>query len=288
MRCGVILPNLGVGGDVLRLVELAVRAETAGWDAVLVWDSVFSPGWHEEYEGHPERQATCDPWLALAAIAVRTHRVLLGPMVTPPARRRPWKLAREVVTLDHLSGGRAVLPVALGAPDDGAFSLVGEPIDRRTRAERLDESLTLLTGLWSGEPFAFEGRHYRTAEMTFLPRPLQRPRVPIWVVAGWPRQRSMRRAIRFDGIIPVRIRDDGALSVMRPVDIADLRRELPSDRAYEVVVQAPAQGRAEAQLYAEAGATMWLQDVWQDMLAAGPLEDIRVVEEQIDEGPPQR
>jgi alkanesulfonate monooxygenase SsuD/methylene tetrahydromethanopterin reductase-like flavin-dependent oxidoreductase (luciferase family) len=287
MRFGVILPNLGVGGDVLRLVDLAVRAEHAGWDAVLVWDSVFSPGWHEEYEGQPERQATCDPWLALAAIAVRTRRVVLGPMVTPPARRRPWKLAREVVTLDHLSAGRAVLPVALGAPDDGAFALVGEPIDRRTRAERLDESLAILTGLWSGEPFAFQGRHYRTAAMTFLPRPLQQPRVPVWVVAGWPRRRSMRRALRYDGIIPVRIADDGALSVMRPADIAQLRADLPSDRRYEVVVQARAAGRAEAPLYAEAGATMWLQDVWQDMLAARAPKDIDVVQEQIAEGPPR-
>jgi alkanesulfonate monooxygenase SsuD/methylene tetrahydromethanopterin reductase-like flavin-dependent oxidoreductase (luciferase family) len=281
------LPNLGVGGDVRRLVDLAVRAEHAGWDAVLVWDSVFSPGWHEEYAGQPERQATCDPWLALAAIAVRTHTVLLGPMVTPPARRRPWKLAREVVTLDHLSGGRAMLPVAIGAPDDGAFSLVGEPIDRRTRAERLDESLAILTGLWSGEPFAFEGRHYRTAAMTFLPRPLQRPRVPIWVVAGWPRRRSMQRALRYDGIIPVRIGADGKLAVMRPADIAELRPELPVDRAYEVVVQGRASERPDARLYAEAGATMWLQDVWQDMLAAGPPEDVRVVEEQIAGGPPR-
>src|SRR5436190_24311266 len=117
----------------------------------------------------------------MAAMATRTRRVRIGALVTPLARRRPWKVARETVTLDHLSGGRLVLAVGLGALDDGGFGKVGEPTDPRTRAERLDESLAILTGLWTGLPFGFQGRHYQVDEMTFSPGPVQRPRIPIWV-----------------------------------------------------------------------------------------------------------
>ena len=102
---------------------------------------------------------TYDPWVVMAAMAMRTGRVRIGAMLTPPARRRPWKLARETMTLDRLSGGRLVLPVGLGTLDDGGFSKVGEPTDRRVRARLLDESLDILTGLWSGEPFSYEGEH---------------------------------------------------------------------------------------------------------------------------------
>ena len=131
---------------------------------------------------------------------MRTERVRLGAIVTPPSRRRPWKLAREM-TLDRLSGGRLVLPVGLGALDDAAFGNVGEPTDAKIRAELLDESLEILEGLWSGEPFAYEGRHYRFGPMTFRPTPVQRPRIPIWVVGAWPNERSMRRVLRWDGIV---------------------------------------------------------------------------------------
>ena len=117
-----------------------------------------------------------------------------------PARRRPWKLAREAVSLDVLSGGRLVLPVGLGTLDDAGFGNVGEPTAARERAERLDETLAILDGLESGEPFGFEGEHYRFEPMTFLPTPVQRPRIPVWVVGAWPHERSMRRAARWDGI----------------------------------------------------------------------------------------
>ena len=158
MRYGFIIPT----GDPLTVAELAHEAEEAGWDGVFYWDAICV--------GEME---TYDPWVVMAAMAMCTERMRLGAVLTPPARRRPWKLARETVTLDYLSGGRLVLPVGLGALDDGGFSKVGEPTDRRVRAQLLDEGLEILTGLWSGEPFSFEGEHYRIEEMTFLPKPVR-------------------------------------------------------------------------------------------------------------------
>ena len=175
-------------GDPRTAADLAAEAEAAGWDGVFSWDGV-AIGDMDIY----------DPWVVMAAMAMRTERVTLGAIVSPPSRRRPWKLARETMTLDRLSNGRLVLPVGLGALDDGAFGNVGEPTDARTRAEMLDESLAILEGLWSGEPFGFEGRHYRFGPMTFRPTPVQRPRIPIWVVGAWAKERSVARALRFDG-----------------------------------------------------------------------------------------
>src|SRR6185312_4386955 len=129
-------------GDPRAAAELAAEAEAAGWDGVFYWDGI-AIGSGDTY----------DPWVVMAAMAMRTERVRLGAIVTPPPRRRPWKLARETMTLDRLSNGRLVFPVGLGALDDGAFGNVGEPTDNRVRAERLDESLAILEGLWSGEAF---------------------------------------------------------------------------------------------------------------------------------------
>src|SRR5512146_161396 len=173
-------------GDPRTIADLAAEAEAAGWDGVFTFDAI-AIGDQELY----------DPWVVMSAIAMRTSRVRIGAILTPPARRRPWKLARETVSLDRLSGGRLVLPVGLGALDDAGFGNVGEPTDARTRAELLDESLEILEGLWSGEPFAFDGRHFHFGPMTQRPTPMQRPRIPIWVAAAWPRERSMRRAIRY-------------------------------------------------------------------------------------------
>src|SRR5438067_8325608 len=151
-----------------------------------------------------------DPWVTLSAIAMRHERVRIGAMLTPPSRRRPWKLARETMSVDHLSHGRLIRPVGLGALDDKGFAGVGEVTDRKTRAQLLDESLEILTGLWSGQPFSFHGQHYHIDEMTFLPPPVQSPRIPIWVAGAWPRPQSMQRVLRYDGLLPNKINPDGS------------------------------------------------------------------------------
>src|SRR5438132_2339802 len=152
MQYAFIIP----GGDIHTIIALAVEAEEAGWDGVFYWDGIYIEGAGPMY----------DPWAVLAAFAMRTERVRLGAMLTPISRRRPWKLARETVTIDHLSNGRLVLPVGLGALDDGGFGKGGEATDRKTRAQLLGEGLEIMTGLWSGQPFTFHDSGYHVDGMT--------------------------------------------------------------------------------------------------------------------------
>jgi alkanesulfonate monooxygenase SsuD/methylene tetrahydromethanopterin reductase-like flavin-dependent oxidoreductase (luciferase family) len=280
VRYGVIITQ----GDPRAAAELAAVAEASGWDGAFTWDGVAI--------GASE---TFDPWVVLAAMAMRTERVRLGAIVTPPSRRRPWKLAREAMSVDRLSGGRLVLPVGIGAVDDGAFGNVGEPTAARVRAERLDESLAILEGLWSGEPFGFEGRHFRFGPMTFRPTPVQRPRIPVWVVGVWPRRRSLERALRWDGIV---VQAQGATGGVEPVTpdvvravaaLARAERDDAGDGAvagpWDIVVDGttppdPAAAAASVAPFAEAGATWWVEADWE----SGSVEALR---RRIEAGPPR-
>jgi hypothetical protein len=190
MRYGVSVPNMG---DLDALVEIGVEADRAGWDGFFVWDQI------RLMADAPVR--LFDPWVLLAAIAVRTERVRIGTLITPIARRRPWKLARETVTLDHLSAGRLILGVGLGYPSDADFELLGEDPDERVRAAKLDEGLEVLTRLWTGETVDFEGSRFRVRDTRFLPTPVQRPRIPVWVGGMWPNRAAVPagRAVRRRG-----------------------------------------------------------------------------------------
>lgn len=191
MQYGLTLPNGGVCGDVRILAELGCLAEQAGWDGVFLEDYIVHQG-----DGPIP---TCDPWIALAAIAVQTTHIRLGTSVTPLSRRRPWKLAREAVALDQLSNGRLILGVGLGDTHDAGFSRVGEVTDERQRAKLLDEALEIVIGLWSGEPFSYQGKYFQVNNVTFLPTPVQKPRIPIWVGGAWPKKGPSLRAARYDG-----------------------------------------------------------------------------------------
>ena len=257
-RHGIILTT----GDPREALELGVAAEAAGWDGVFGWDAI-SMGAAD----------IADPLTLLAAIAARTERVTLGAMVFAPARRRPWTLLKQAITVDHLSNGRLVLPVGLGATDDAGFGLVGEPVQAKARAALLDETLAILDGLQGGDPFAFEGQHYRFGAMTVRPLPVQRPRIPVWVVGSWPSERSMRRAARWDGLVIQGAGADGGPS-NNPTALADavawIRRERAVaglDGPYEIVVSGstnagdPA-GIAEIAAAQAAGATWWIEGDW--------------------------
>ena len=274
MRYGFLIPT----GGPREVAGLAREAEEAGWDGVFYWDGI-AVGEMDTY----------DPWVVMAAMAMRTERVRIGAMLTPPARRRPWKLARETMTLDHLSGGRLVLPVGLGATDDGGFSKVGEPTDRRTRARRLDEALEILTGLWSGEPFSYAGEHYRLEEMTFRPPTVQRPRVPIWVVGAWPSERSMDRALRYDGVLASVVGGGADAPGVTPETIREIRRyvrERGKGDDFDIVWEGETPGddpEAAASVvrpYAEAGATWWIESPWTPPNAPEDLS------RRIKQGPP--
>jgi len=266
VKAGIVV----TAGDPRTQAELAAEAEAAGWDGVFTWDGI-AIGLTDTY----------DPWVVMAAMAMRTSRVTLGAIVTPPARRRPWKLAREAMTVDRLSDGRLVLPVGLGALDDGAFGNVGEPTEARVRAERLDESLAILGGLWSGEPFGFEGRHYRFGPMTFRPPPIQRPRIPIWVVAVHGSERSLARALRYDGIV-AQVEDPAGIAAL--ADAAGAGRPA-GGRPFEIVAQGqtpPDHARATEIVspFAAAGATWWIDADWDG-------STVETVRRRVAAGPPR-
>ncbi len=261
MRFGLSLPTGGECGDPRFLVELAEAAERAGWDGVFLEDYVL-------YQGD-QAAPTCNVWTALGAIAVRTSRVRLGTMVTPLPRRRPWNVAREAAAVDQLSGGRMVLGVGLGdvgdsVVADASFTRLGEERDARRRAEILDESLEIIAGLWGGEPFSLRGRHFRVQDVTFLPPPVQRPRIPIWVGGGYPTPRPTRRALRWDGSCLYRETHGGPWEDMTPADVRDLR-ERAGGRRFDIVVGGTRRGDDwEAQRewiasVAEAGADWWCE-----------------------------
>jgi alkanesulfonate monooxygenase SsuD/methylene tetrahydromethanopterin reductase-like flavin-dependent oxidoreductase (luciferase family) len=283
MRYGLELPIGGVFADARFLAELAALAEAAGWDGVFLEDYIVH---------HLEPDApTVDPWVALTAMALATSRVRLGTTVTPLTRRRPWKLARETATLDRLSGGRLILGVGLGDVAEAGFRKVGEALDPRVRGERLDEALAILVGLWSGEPFAFAGRHYQLEEVTFRPVPLQRPRIPIWVGGNWPHRSVLRRAARWDGFVGGKEHGPGESWCLTPDEVRDLGAEIARERVsqepYEIALGGAVRGAITGDLdgdrawigrLAAAGATWWMEYVWQGgpdeiraAIAAGPL-----------------
>jgi alkanesulfonate monooxygenase SsuD/methylene tetrahydromethanopterin reductase-like flavin-dependent oxidoreductase (luciferase family) len=252
MRFGIDLPTTGDYADVRLLADLAGAAEKAGWDGFFVYDQVASE----------QPEPLVDPWIALAAVALATSSLRFGPLVTPLARRRPWKVAREAATLDRLSGGRMVLGVGLGA---GAteFDDLGDAGAPRQRAAMLDEGLAILAGLWRGEPFDFAGQHYKLQRAHFLPTPQQQPRIPIWVGGIWPNLAPMRRAAAWDGVFP-HFRDGmmPAAELARLVDyVASLRA---GDTPFDVVLRnklgdMPANEEAAlVTTYARAGLTWWL------------------------------
>jgi alkanesulfonate monooxygenase SsuD/methylene tetrahydromethanopterin reductase-like flavin-dependent oxidoreductase (luciferase family) len=266
MRYCLNLPNAGACGDARTLAEFAAIAEEAGWDAVFLEDYII-------YQNRQDIPAY-DPWIALAAMALRTERIRLGTMVTALARRRPWKLAREAVTLDHLSGGRLILGVGLGdVPAGTDFTHFGEETDVRRRAEMLDEALDVLAGLWSGRPFRYAGHHYRVDEVTLLPAPVQTPRIPIWVGGAYPNEGPMRRAARWDGACLYRaVAAGSAVDSGDPLTLDEflelkrfIERHRTSSSPFDLMIGAakrgadPGRERARIQACAGAGAT-WCQD----------------------------
>lgn len=283
VRYGVTLLVTGVEGNLHKLVELACRAEDAGWDGIFLEDYIsFWAG--EEYPVY-------DPWLTLAAIAARTERIRLGITVTPLARRRPWKVAREAVTLDHLSHGRLILGVGLGDSTDKSFTAFGEETDPRRRAEMLDESLEILAGLWSGAPFHYDGQHYHIEEVTLHPRPVQAPRIPIWVGGWWPRPKPALRAARWDGYVAAKVPAATGSDRATPDDVRAIRAFMAghrsSDAPFDIVTEGetpgndPGRARVQVRPYAEAGLTWWVE---YDGPASASYEAVRM---RIEQGPPR-
>lgn len=275
IKFGIHIPNFDPFGEPGAVVEIALVAEDAGWDGLFIWDHIR---WeHDEWP-------VVDPWIALAATAQATSTLRLGTMITPLARRRPWKVARETVSLDQLSHGRMILGAGLGWGKDVEFAAFGEEADDRTRAAMLDEGLTVLTGLWGGSPFSFEGEHFRAQDVTFLPPPIQQPRIPIWIAGLWPNRRPFRRAARWDGVFPERVAG-GTVSAAEVAEIRDfIRGERSTDQPFDIAVGGYSDMALEYEeqfgAYERNGLTWWferfdpsrglsLQEIRQ-LVAAGP------------------
>jgi alkanesulfonate monooxygenase SsuD/methylene tetrahydromethanopterin reductase-like flavin-dependent oxidoreductase (luciferase family) len=197
MRRGLYLAPFDELADPRVLADLASHAEAHGWDGLFLWDRIAYP---------PRGRPVADTWVALSVIASVTERLRIGPMITPLSRRRVHKVARETVTLDHLSRGRLIFGVGLGNVDD--LEPFGEAVDPRERARLLDDGLKRLNEFWNGE---------------FQPRPVQRPRIPIWVAANWPHRRPVRRAVVWDGLFPI--------DLPGPEGLAELAKETTEARA---------------------------------------------------------
>jgi alkanesulfonate monooxygenase SsuD/methylene tetrahydromethanopterin reductase-like flavin-dependent oxidoreductase (luciferase family) len=259
VRFAIDLPNFGQYCNPRVLGELALEAEDAGWDGCFIWDHI--------QVGRLDPVA--DPWIALTVMALMTERIRIGPLVTPLFRRFPWEVARETATLDHLSGGRLILGVGLGSDMFREISTFGGPADDRLRAEMLDEGLAVITGLWSGARFAFNGTYFRVEETCFLPPPLQTPRIPIWVAGTWPKKPPFRRAARYDGAVAVAGNVESSLSPMQISElVAYVTRFRTADSAFEIVQFGETPGVSKNQdleivaPYVSAGATWWVESMF--------------------------
>ena len=226
MKLALSLPPVGPLADPTLLVELAVAAEEAGLDGVFLWDHVYRPP--------NDPKEILDPWVVMGAQALATHRIRLGPMVTPRTRRRPIKLAREILTVDHLSGGRLTLGLGLGVDSGGELTRFGEIVDARERGDRLDEGVELLEEFFSGEVVTHAGPAFTADGVQVLPHPVQQPRPPMWfAVRGSSGNRPLRRAARFDGLVPIEVDDLDHLS--RLIDaVASFRGSLDG---FDIVAQ---------------------------------------------------
>jgi alkanesulfonate monooxygenase SsuD/methylene tetrahydromethanopterin reductase-like flavin-dependent oxidoreductase (luciferase family) len=271
MRFALSAQNFGSYGDPRLLADLARDSEAAGWDGFFVWDHLLRGD-----------APVADPWISLAAIAVATERVRIGTMVTPLPRRRPWQVARQAVTLDHLSGGRVTLGVGLGSNARMEFAPFGEETGDAERAALLDEGLEIVTRLWSGEPVDHSGR-YTLRDARSLPVPLQRPRIPIWVAGNWPNRGPLRRAARYEGVFSQRIPTDPDDWMLAPDDVraivAAIRGLRVTDEPFDVAVALSDEGDASRRAemiaeYSDAGVTWWMEGILED---AGTLEEMRAL-----------
>jgi alkanesulfonate monooxygenase SsuD/methylene tetrahydromethanopterin reductase-like flavin-dependent oxidoreductase (luciferase family) len=265
VHSGLFLPLFDELADPALVARLSVAAEDAGWHGVFVWDHVR---WREPIID------VADPWITLTAIATATRHVRVGPMVTPLARRRPVKVARETATLDRLSGGRLTFGVGLGSDRYGdEFARTGEQRDERLRGQMLDEALQILSAAWSGEPVHHRGEHYTVDGVRFLPRPVQRPGIPVWVGGLYGNRAPLRRAARYQGFVPGNLAHPDQLAEI-VADLTQLRRAAGTadPQPYDIVVNL--EPGCDPAPYVEAGATWWLVGVAADSARAGLVRAI--------------
>jgi alkanesulfonate monooxygenase SsuD/methylene tetrahydromethanopterin reductase-like flavin-dependent oxidoreductase (luciferase family) len=285
MHYGLYLPNFEPWGSARIIADLAREAEDSGWDGLFLWDDVAG-----------SEVDLVDPWVALSAAAVATSRIRLGALITPLPRRRPWKFARETVSLDHLSGGRLVVGVGTGG-GEAQWTDFGEEPDHKLRGDMLDEALEIVTALWTGEPYHHDGPHYHIKGTRFLPAALQKPRIPIWVGGIWPNKRPLARMARWDGMYPL------FFSAQSPAEALDQFKQAvntvlgmrQSPAPFDVIALGatptgqPEDSAAIIQPWAEAGATWWLESIGPLRMGktGDPLWTFDMLRARVLDGPPR-
>ncbi len=267
-KYGLHVPNFGKAAHPVTLAKLALEAEKSGWDGFFLWNHIV------EWE---KRVPIYDTFTSLAAMASRTTRIRLGTTVTPLPRLKPWEVARQTVALDHLSNGRLTLGVGLGVRESCDYERFGENADNKVLAEKLDESLDIITGLWTGRPFSYTGKHYRMGKTTFLPTPLQKPRIPLWVGGFWPRKKPFRRAVKWDGVVPLKLPEE----LLEPEDLRKItgyvRNRLAKKANFDFVNigwtigKNPRRDEEKVAPFIEAGMTWWLEGVYNNRDSPGQM-----------------
>lgn len=277
MNFGLDVATAGEYANPQALADLASEAEHAGWHGFFIWDVLFASQGMEE--------PVIDPWVTLAAIAMKTKRIRIGAFMTPIARRRPWQIARQTTTLDHLSNGRLTFGAALGYQERD-FVPFNEDYNAKTRAEKLDEGLEVLAGLWTGESFSFHGKHFHIDDVTFLPKPVQSPRIPVWLAGGWPRRKPLQRAARWDGLYLMTL-NQATHELLTPQEVSKIANDIKisrgTDQPFDIAVNIDTPSNLKslddiARRYRDAGAT------WCVELSPDSIDQYR---ERIRRGPPQ-
>jgi alkanesulfonate monooxygenase SsuD/methylene tetrahydromethanopterin reductase-like flavin-dependent oxidoreductase (luciferase family) len=262
VKCAVGVPNIGEYADARLLAGIARDVEAAGWDGFFIWD-------HYAYGDQP----VTDPVVAITACAMTTERIRVGALVQQLGRRRPHKVAAEMTALDHLSGGRMVLGVGLGSYE-GDFAPYGDDPNPVVRGRKTDEALEVIVGLWSGERFSYRGQHFTITDGIHVRRPVQRPRIPVWVAGTWPAKPAFRRAARWDGTFPT-FRDVAEQENVPPTLLADAVNYVRAHREPEagpidVILEGRSPGNPPLAEYTDAGLTWWIEKLgwWRGDLAS--------------------
>lgn len=257
VKFGVVFPY----NDPRTTAKLARQAEDAGWDGIFVGDAIWCQ----------------DPLIQLAAAAAATSRIRLGTEVLAMPLRDPRQLASESLALDSLSEGRLILGLGTGATWMGWQGFPDLPLDAKSRAEILDESIDILSLMHQRKQFDYDGRHFHVRlsqvdPMHYPPATVQQPRVPIWVPGIWPRMKNMRRALKCDGLFPQKMNAGGEFVEVTPTDVAQMSAFVRENRTlttpFDIAVEGKTGGmeRAQAQdtlrLWVDAGMTWWIESTW--------------------------
>jgi alkanesulfonate monooxygenase SsuD/methylene tetrahydromethanopterin reductase-like flavin-dependent oxidoreductase (luciferase family) len=259
LHYGLYVPNFGTAAHPSLLAKAAMEAEKSGWDGFFLWDHLVE--WNKPVPVY-------ETFTSLAAIAANTNRIRIGTSISPLPKYKPWIITRKTVALDHLSDGRLTLGVGLGAAESTDYGRFGETPDNHVLAEKLDESLKIITGLWTGKPFSHRGKHFLIKKSVFRPSPLQKPRIPIWIGGSWPHKAPFRRAAKWDGTIPLRA--PGRLA--EPTDIKSVATYVQNHRSgkrdFDIASIGWTSGinrtkdREKVSRYVNAGTTWWLESLW--------------------------